>query len=47
MVKEYSASLRSRAVGMLQAGLTQESVASKVGVNIPTIQRWTSKKHIT
>ena len=40
MVREYSVSLRSRAVGMLQGGLTQKSVASQLYVNIRTIRRW-------
>ena len=40
MVKEYSITIRSQAVGMLQAGSDQKFVSLKLGVNIRTVQRW-------
>ena len=40
MVKEYCITIRSQAVGMLQAGSDQKFVSLKLGVNIRTVQRW-------
>ena len=40
MVKEYSITIRSQAVGMLQAGSDQKFVSLKLGVNVRTVQRW-------
>ena len=40
MVKEYSITIRSQAVGMLQAVSDQKFVSLKLGVNIRTVQRW-------
>ena len=39
-VRNYSLEERSRAIGMLQAGMTQKGVAAQVGVPVLTIQRW-------
>ena len=40
MVRESTLATRNQAVGMLKAGLTQESVARQLGNTIRTVRRW-------
>ena len=43
MVRESTLATRNQAVGMLKAGLTQESVARQLGTTIRTVRRWGCK----
>ena len=40
MVKYYDLSRRNRAIGMIQAGMSQSQVAKNVSVPLRTVQRW-------
>ena len=40
MVKEHPLSSRNRAIGMLEAGLTQKKCAKIIGADISTVRRW-------
>ena len=40
MVKYYDLSRRNRAIGMIQAGMSQSHVAKNVSVPLRTVQRW-------
>ena len=40
MVKYYDLSLRNRAIGMIEAGMSQSQVARKVSAHLRTVQRW-------
>ena len=39
-VQDYGSSLRSQALGMLEAGETTKKVAQMLNVNIRSVQRW-------
>ena len=43
MVKEQSFAIRTKAVGMVEGGMTQNEVAVTLGVNIRTVRRWLAK----
>ena len=39
-VKNHGLAVRSRAIGMIQGGITQKSVATELHVNLRSVERW-------
>jgi putative transposase len=46
-VKQYSADLRERLLGAIDAGLPQAEAAHLFGVGVSTIKRWRRRRHET
>jgi transposase len=46
-VKQYSADLRERLLGAIDAGLPQAEAARLFGVGVSTIKRWRRRRHET